>query len=181
MLAEKLESISSVRTVPEESENNREDSSDIIDEDDGDDYAEGNEHDEPDKCKSSSSQGQGLKTPPSVMAPLISISAIVGELTGDTDRTIDNDDSEQPDEDLTLREIDEPQIIDLTPADSSTVSQLVATTDHPDLNDTDDSQVVPVWEPDHNTDTAESEGATAQKPQEQRDNNVNEVCPWEDE
>ncbi|XP_043282665.1 regulator of G-protein signaling 9 isoform X2 [Venturia canescens] len=165
ILAEKLESISSVRTVPEETENNREDSSEIIDDDD--------------RCKSRDSQGP--KTPPTVMAPLISISAIVGELTGDTDRTIDNEDSEQPDEDLTLREIDEPQIIDLTPADSSTITHL-PTADHPNLNDTDEPQVVPVWEPDQRADdTAESEGATAQKPQEQRDNNVNEVCPWEDE
>lgn len=41
------------------------------------------------------------------------------------------------------------------------------------------AQVVPVWEPDAQQ---EDRPAAAQAtPREKRDNNVNEVCPWEDE
>jgi len=50
-----------------------------------------------------------------------------------------------------------------------------ATTEEPP----DEAQVVPVWEPDAQQ---EDRPATAQAaPREKRDNNVNEVCPWEDE
>lgn len=63
-----------------------------------------------------------------------------------------------------------------TGADVSPVAEEEsATTEEPP----DEAQVVPVWEPDAQQ---EDRPATAQAaPREKRDNNVNEVCPWEDE
>lgn len=43
----------------------------------------------------------------------------------------------------------------------------------------DEAQVVPVWEPDAQQEDRPATGQAA--PREKRDNNVNEVCPWEDE
>lgn len=43
----------------------------------------------------------------------------------------------------------------------------------------DEAQVVPVWEPDAQQEDRPTTGQAA--PREKRDNNVNEVCPWEDE
>lgn len=51
----------------------------------------------------------------------------------------------------------------------------------------DEAQVVPVWEPDAQqedrpaTATATATAPAQAAPREKRDNNVNEVCPWEDE
>jgi len=54
-----------------------------------------------------------------------------------------------------------------------------------------EAQVVPVWEPDAQQEdrpttaaaaaAAATAAATQAEPREKRDNNVNEVCPWEDE
>ena len=43
-----------------------------------------------------------------------------------------------------------------------------------------EAQVVPVWEPDTRQDD-QIAPVTQPAPQQKRDNNVNEVCPWEDE
>ncbi|EFN68251.1 Regulator of G-protein signaling 7 [Camponotus floridanus] len=116
-------------------------------------------------------------------APLISISAIVGDLPSDnsTMENIDEDASESCTardagdivEDRTRGETDSRAD---TGADVSPVAEEEpATTEEPP----DEVQVVPVWEPDAQQ---EDRPATAQAaPREKRDNNVNEVCPWEDE
>lgn len=44
----------------------------------------------------------------------------------------------------------------------------------------EEAQVVPVWEPDTRQDD-QMAPVTQPAPQQKRDNNVNEVCPWEDE
>lgn len=62
-----------------------------------------------------------------------------------------------------------------TGADVSPVPEETATTEEPP----EESRVVPDWEPDAQQ---EDQSAAAQAvPREKRDNNVNEVCPWEDE
>ncbi|XP_026828369.1 regulator of G-protein signaling 9 isoform X3 [Ooceraea biroi] len=115
-------------------------------------------------------------------APLISISAIVGDLPSDNS-TMENVE-EEASESCTARDAgeigteertkDEDSRAD-TGADVSPVPEESATTEEPP----EESQVVPVWEPDAQQ---EDQSAAAQAvPREKRDNNVNEVCPWEDE
>ncbi|XP_070162768.1 regulator of G-protein signaling 11 isoform X7 [Polyergus mexicanus] len=120
----------------------------------------------------------------SAKAPLISISAIVGDLPSDnsTMENIDEDASES----CTARDAGEIVVEERTRdeadsrADTGVDVSPVAeeepvTTEEPP----DEAQVVPVWEPDAQQ---EDRPATAQAaPREKRDNNVNEVCPWEDE
>ncbi|XP_029663734.1 regulator of G-protein signaling 11 isoform X8 [Formica exsecta] len=120
----------------------------------------------------------------SAKAPLISISAIVGDLPSDnsTMENIDEDASES----CTARDAGEIVVEERTRdeadsradtgADVSPVAEEEpVTTEEPP----DEAQVVPVWEPDAQQ---EDRPATAQAaPREKRDNNVNEVCPWEDE
>ncbi|XP_050451419.1 regulator of G-protein signaling 11 isoform X3 [Cataglyphis hispanica] len=117
-------------------------------------------------------------------APLISISAIVGDLPSDnsTMENIDEDASESCTardageivvEDRTRGEIDSRAD---TGADVSPVAEEEpVTTEEPP----DEAQVVPVWEPDAQQEDRPATGQAA--PREKRDNNVNEVCPWEDE
>ena len=46
----------------------------------------------------------------------------------------------------------------------------------------EEAQVVPVWEPDTQQQDDQIAPVTqSSAPQQKRDNNVNEVCPWEDE
>jgi len=114
---------------------------------------------------------------------LISISAIVGDLPSDNS-TIENVD-EDASESCTAKDAGEIVAEEKakgedsradTGADVSPVTEEPATTE----GLPEEAQVVPVWEP---TDAQrESRPATAQAAsREKRDNNVNEVCPWEDE
>ncbi|XP_071645436.1 uncharacterized protein [Temnothorax longispinosus] len=115
-------------------------------------------------------------------APLISISAIVGDLPSDnsTMENIDEDGSES----CTAKDAGEIVAEEKlkgedsradTGADVSTVAEEPATTEELP----EETQVMPVWEPDAQQ---EDRPAVAQAvPREKRDNNVNEVCPWEDE
>ncbi|XP_057322403.1 uncharacterized protein LOC130665816 isoform X2 [Microplitis mediator] len=116
--------------------------------------------------------------PPVAMAPLISISAIVGELTGDSV------DSEQS--------IDLESVPDDSTADVSTLRQDNTATEPSSIcsdaaDVVEEAQVVPVWVPEDNQQSqsqsqppSQSQSA-ASAPKEKQDNNVNEVCPWEDE
>ncbi|KYN21337.1 PREDICTED: regulator of G-protein signaling 9 isoform X3 [Trachymyrmex cornetzi] len=114
----------------------------------------------------------------SAKAPLISISAIVGDLPSDNS-TMENAD-EDASESCTAKDAGE--IVgeertkgEDTGADVSPVAEEPATTEELP----GEAQVVPVWEPDAQQ---EDRPAAAQaEPREKRDNNVNEVCPWEDE
>ncbi|KAM0726552.1 Regulator of G-protein signaling 7 [Formica fusca] len=120
----------------------------------------------------------------SAKAPLISISAIVGDLPSDnsTMENIDEDASES----CTARDAGEIVVEERTRGEADSRADTGAdvspvaeeepvTTEEPP----DEAQVVPVWEPDAQQ---EDRPATAQAaPREKRDNNVNEVCPWEDE
>lgn len=119
----------------------------------------------------------------SAKAPLISISAIVGDLPSDNS-TMENVD-EDASESCTAKDAGEIATEEKTRgedsradtgADVSPVAEEPATTEELP----DQAQVVPVWEPD--AQGQEDRPAAAQAvPREKRDNNVNEVCPWEDE
>ncbi|KYM95634.1 PREDICTED: uncharacterized protein LOC108780164 isoform X2 [Cyphomyrmex costatus] len=118
----------------------------------------------------------------SAKAPLISISAIVGDLPSDNS-TMENAD-EDASESCTAKDAGEIVAEEKTKgedsradtgADVSPVAEEPATTEVLP----EEAQVVPVWEPDAQQ---EDRPATAQaESREKRDNNVNEVCPWEDE
>lgn len=119
---------------------------------------------------------------PKTKAPLISISAIVGDLPSDNS-TMENAD-EDASESCTARDAGEIVAEERargedsradTGADVSPVAEEPATTEELP----EEAQVVPVWEPDaqqQDRPAAEQAGS-----REKRDNNVNEVCPWEDE
>lgn len=113
---------------------------------------------------------------------MISISAIVGDLPSDNS-TMENVD-EEASESCTAKDAGEivaeeggarEESRADTGADVSPVAEESATTEEPP----EEAQVVPVWEPD--TRQEEDQSAAQAVPQEKRDNNVNEVCPWEDE
>lgn len=118
----------------------------------------------------------------SAKAPLISISAIVGDLPSDNS-TMENAD-EDASESCTAKDVGEMMTEEKTKgedsradtgADVSPVAEEPATTEELP----EEVQVVPVWEPDAQQ---EDRPAAAQAvPREKRDNNVNVVCPWEDE
>ncbi|XP_066588507.1 regulator of G-protein signaling 7 isoform X2 [Prorops nasuta] len=97
-------------------------------------------------------------------APLISINAIVGELTGES--TVD---TEEDDDDGKSREAKE-KLEEEGPSERK-----VDVGERKPEDAAEDAQVVPVWE----SDTRQADPSAAA--QEKRDNNVNEVCPWEDE
>ncbi|XP_026666666.1 regulator of G-protein signaling 9 isoform X2 [Ceratina calcarata] len=100
-------------------------------------------------------------------APLISISAIVGDLPSDGS-AIEAEEKTDDDETGTTR--DEGSEVDKGKRDAE-----------PDKGETlEEAQVVPVWEPE----TRQGDQVAPVTPpasQQKRDNNVNEVCPWEDE
>ena len=123
-----------------------------------------------------------VKSP--ALAPLISISAIVGDFAEDAV------DSEQesvagPSYECISREEQATQTsftkVDANvQKDDDEVSRNtpVVQTELETEEAAEEAQVVPVWEPDTQQDSATAATASTQ---EQRDNNVNEVCPWEDE
>lgn len=156
LLVEKPEVASSVRTVPEEGESSRHD-----------------EHERED----------GRRAPlPTVgkspaMAPLISISAIVGEIADDGDRAADDDEPAREEDGSGGGGDDGGEIDEAADATACEVPRVTLVEE----TEAEEAQVVPVWEPEEHHEPPETEAATAQNPTEQRDNNVNEVCPWEDE
>ncbi|XP_051155058.1 uncharacterized protein LOC127277749 isoform X3 [Leptopilina boulardi] len=133
------------------------------------------------------------------LAPLISISAIVGDLSGDaidseqdsvagssfdcvsreeqatqtSCRQVDVDVQKNDDEDGENDDDDDKIVKDVAKNTSTVQSELITE------EGADEAQVVPVWDPDTQQDPTNVPTATTT--QEQRDNNVNEVCPWEDE
>ncbi|KYQ47403.1 Regulator of G-protein signaling 7 [Trachymyrmex zeteki] len=118
----------------------------------------------------------------SAKAPLISISAIVGDLPSDNS-TMENAD-EDASESCTAKDAGEIVAEEKikgedsradTGADVSPVAEDPATTEEL----LEEVQVVPVWEPDAQQE--DRPAASQAEPREKRDNNVNEVCPWEDE
>ncbi|XP_048504973.1 uncharacterized protein LOC105693514 isoform X2 [Athalia rosae] len=128
-----------------------------------------------------SSDPQTSQRRPSVMAPLISISAIVGDIADESADLvkIGAEELEECDEDA--EEVTEPekardrQTAGVAKADATPGK--IESGDDPEL--AEEAQVVPVWEPDtQNEGTAVETVAT---PPDQQDNNDNEVCPWEDE
>ncbi|KAK0174821.1 hypothetical protein PV327_010548 [Microctonus hyperodae] len=114
------------------------------------------------------------------MAPLISISAIVGDLTGDSVDSEKSVDESVPEESTVADDT-------LGPVEEEKLTVKLEKTES--LDPTEDAQVVPVWKPGidqqqkQQTNSEATSGAFSVSvvPQEQRDNNVNEVCPWEDE
>lgn len=123
-----------------------------------------------------------LSTRKNAKAPLISISAIVGDLPSDnsTVENVEDDASEsctaKDAEEIVAEERtkDEDSRADTGANVSPVAEEPPATTEEPP----EEAQVVPVWEPDARQG---DQSATAQAvPRQKRDNN-NEVCPWEDE
>ncbi|XP_024936487.1 regulator of G-protein signaling 11 isoform X2 [Cephus cinctus] len=122
------------------------------------------------------------------MAPLISISAIVGDLAEDQPDTEDiqvileeEPESENVDvpkgDEKEPEELEEQNVIEEKDDKIKEKESKEEQVNTGNEDSAEEAQVVPVWEPDNQE---ESDAATA-TPQEQRDNNVNEVCPWEDE
>lgn len=124
----------------------------------------------------------------STKTPLISISTIVGDLASDsstiepTEKTVDDYTARVTEEitDIAVKK-QEPESDKKDPISTMETEVAIpaqAETETKELSE--NAQVVPVWEPDTQQD---SQTASTIQPasQQQRDNNVNEVCPWEDE
>ncbi|XP_076384166.1 regulator of G-protein signaling 11 isoform X2 [Megalopta genalis] len=114
-------------------------------------------------------------------APVISISAIVGEITENPDDICTAFvEEEELMEGAASRggelEHDKSNTTDTAGKDSASPAQTETET----VELLEEAQVVPVWKPDtqQNDQTAPVTQSAAQQ---KRDNNVNEVCPWEDE
>ncbi|KAF3423240.1 hypothetical protein E2986_12869 [Frieseomelitta varia] len=131
-----------------------------------------------------------LTTKSLTKAPLISISAIVGDLASDIStveaegETNDNHAKIIKEEETEVEERKqklEPDKGDATVAviaeGNLAISAQVETETEESL---EEAQVVPVWEPDTQQDD-QIAPVTQSAPQQKRDNNVNEVCPWEDD
>ncbi|XP_076390843.1 uncharacterized protein LOC100874850 isoform X4 [Megachile rotundata] len=119
-------------------------------------------------------------------APLISISAIVGDLASDSP-TMEQEENEGDDcvemkeedkEAARKRESEAEKIDTVIPEEESPAVSSQVDTEVKEL--LEEAQVVPVWEPDAQQDDQVAP-ITETVPQQKRDNNVNEVCPWEDE
>lgn len=65
-------------------------------------------------------------------------------------------------------------------ADAGTDASLLAAEDTAMTQELqEEAQVVPIWEPEAQQEDRSQAAQTL--PREKRDNNINEVCPWEDE
>lgn len=138
-----------------------------------------------------------LTTKPLTKAPLISISAIVGDLASDIS-TVEAEGKTNDDHNRTkiikeeeTEEIEERKQQKLEPdkGDATTVAAVIAegnlaipAQETETEESLEEAQVVPVWEPDTQQQDDQIAPVTqSSAPQQKRDNNVNEVCPWEDE
>ena len=139
-----------------------------------------------------------LTTKPLTKAPLISISAIVGDLASDIS-TVEAEGKTNDDHNRTkiikeeeTEEIEERKQQKLEPdkGDATTVAAVIAEgnlaipaqVETETEESLEEAQVVPVWEPDTQQQDDQIAPVTqSSAPQQKRDNNVNEVCPWEDE
>ncbi|CAK9820210.1 Regulator of G-protein signaling 7 [Anthophora plagiata] len=123
-------------------------------------------------------------------APLISISAIVGDLPSDNstvevvEKTNNNSATgvikEEGKEVAKKKRELEPDRGDRAATTSERNSAVSTEVDMETEESLEEAQVVPVWEPDTQQDDQIS-SATQPTTQQKCDNNVNEVCPWEDE
>ncbi|XP_043258335.1 uncharacterized protein LOC122400767 isoform X1 [Colletes gigas] len=120
-------------------------------------------------------------------APLISINAIVGDLMTDVpaidDEEKGNDDcataAESEATESTVKRVEpDPDNSDSVIAAEDSATPAQAETEIVEL--LEEAQVVPVWKPDTQQDD-QTAPVTQPEHQQKRDNNVNEVCPWEDE
>ncbi|XP_076243483.1 uncharacterized protein LOC143184849 isoform X2 [Calliopsis andreniformis] len=138
------------------------------------------------KLKTSSFEKE-LPVRTSARAPLISISAIVGDIASDNSTTeppvkIDDNSASVPNERkeiTTSKQKSEPNKSDST-TDIETEVATPPQVENQTKELVEEAQVVPVWEPDTQQDD-QTAPATQPASQQKRDNNVNEVCPWEDE
>ncbi|XP_076182810.1 uncharacterized protein LOC143154758 isoform X2 [Ptiloglossa arizonensis] len=130
-----------------------------------------------------------LTTRASTKPPLISINAIVGDLMGDLSAI-------EPDEKTNdgCATMVEPELTETTtergelvPDNSDSVitaekdSAIPAQAETEIVELLEEAQVVPVWKPDDTEQNDQTAPVTQPAHQQKRDNNVNEVCPWEDE
>lgn len=128
-------------------------------------------------------------------APLISISAIVGDLASDSAIAVQEEERKEEDcgkgvaaregeIEIEKRRGGEVEASDKGEAVIVAEENLAVSTRIEESTETEESleeaQVVPVWEPDTRQDD-QIAPVTQPAPQQKRDNNVNEVCPWEDE
>lgn len=123
-------------------------------------------------------------------APLISISAIVGDLASDIstveaeEKTNDNHAKITKEEETEIEERKQKLELDKGDATVAVIAEgnlaISAQVETETEESLEEAQVVPVWEPDTQQDD-QIAPVTQSAPQQKRDNNVNEVCPWEDE
>lgn len=117
-------------------------------------------------------------------APLISISAIVGDLPSDSsfiepEETANDEGIVEVTEEEEKEEPEAEKSDTVIPTEESAAISSQAEMETKESS-VEDAQVVPVWEPD--TQQGDQMAPTSETtPQQKRDNNVNEVCPWEDE
>ncbi|XP_034171845.1 uncharacterized protein LOC117600471 isoform X7 [Osmia lignaria lignaria] len=116
-------------------------------------------------------------------APLISISAIVGDLPSDSS-IIEPEETANDEgivEETEEEKKQEPEAEESDPVIPTEESSAISSQAEMEMKESvEEAQVVPVWEPDTQQDD-QMAPTSETTPQQKRDNNVNEVCPWEDE
>ncbi|XP_074100690.1 uncharacterized protein LOC141528482 isoform X1 [Cotesia typhae] len=112
---------------------------------------------------------------PKALAPLISISAIVGDLTGDS---VDSEPSVDV-ESVAFGDDSSADVSTIRQDNTATEPESSICSDAPEP--AEDAQVVPVWVPEDGQAPNQPQAQQAGTSTEKQDNNVNEVCPWEDE
>lgn len=131
-------------------------------------------------------------------APLISISAIVGDLASESAIAVREEERKEEEEEDCSKDCvvaakegaieiekrrgeveagDKGEAVIPAAEENLGISTRVEAETEESL---EEAQVVPVWEPDTRQDD-QIAPVTQPAPQQKRDNNVNEVCPWEDE
>ncbi|XP_026298228.1 uncharacterized protein LOC725485 isoform X5 [Apis mellifera] len=123
-------------------------------------------------------------------APLISISAIVGDLASDS-FAVQAEERKEDDCGKGVAAVKEGEVeiekrkgeVEGDKGDAMVAEENLAISTRVETEteeSLEEAQVVPVWEPDTRQDD-QIAPVTQPAPQQKRDNNVNEVCPWEDE
>lgn len=153
----------------------------------------------PDSASALDAEAKELERPRklSALAPLISISAILGDLAGDINEP---DDDKPEDEESTTTSVecscaDEPETSSANEAAAQVTGNIERVTEgvaeeadmpgkEPSLSSGDRGEDAPAWEPDQESsaETGNKQQQQQQKSKKKRDNKeANEVCPWEDE
>ncbi|XP_076297606.1 regulator of G-protein signaling 11 isoform X2 [Lasioglossum baleicum] len=124
-----------------------------------------------------------VRTP--AKAPVISISAIVGDLTENPDDScaalLEEETKKEGDVRRGELKIDKSNTTTTTTDTAGKDSASPAQAETETVGLLEEAQVVPVWKPDTQQNDQTAPVTQTAATQQKRDNNVNEVCPWEDE